>query len=67
MDRREISHWMREVMDHLGRGCDQWQASEGGSEQFALQAIERDLSELQRICRAARQVKSAAFQHARAA
>ncbi len=54
MDRRESVLWMREVLDHLNRCCDQWQSTERGSEQLAIQAIERDVAELQRVCRIAR-------------
>jgi len=54
MNRRETTLWMREVLDHLNRSCDQWQAGDGRADSFALQSIERDLAELQRACRAAR-------------
>jgi hypothetical protein len=67
MDRREMALWMREVIDHLSRGCDQWQFAGETSEQFALQSMERDLAELQRIVRTARRLEVAPVRHARAA
>lgn len=54
MERRETALWMREVLDHLNRCCDQWQSADRVSEQFAIQSIERDVAELQRVCRMAR-------------
>lgn len=55
VDRRNASLWMREVLDHLNRCYDQWQAGDIRLEGFAIESIERDLTELQRICQAARQ------------
>jgi hypothetical protein len=54
MDRRETALCLREVLDHLNRCCDQWHAADSRTEQWALQSIERDLAELQRVCRMAR-------------
>jgi hypothetical protein len=51
MDRRNTMLCMRDVLDHLNRCYDQWQAAEGRVERFVVQSMERDLAELQRICR----------------
>lgn len=67
MDRRELSLRMREVLDHLSRGCDQWQFQDGSGESLALQSMERDLAELQRLCRAAGFTVGGALASARAA
>lgn len=74
MERRETVLWMREVLEHLNRCCDQWEVSGSRAEQMAIQSMERDLAELQRICRTARQVErdsrpsgEDSLQHARAA
>jgi len=67
MDRRELTLRMREVLDHLGRTSDHWQCSAGAAESFTLQSMERDLAELQRLCRAARQTASTDYRRSRAA
>lgn len=54
MDRRDTALRMREVLEHLNRCCEQWQLADCASDQLAIQAIERDLAELQRVCRIAR-------------
>lgn len=56
MDRRTTALCMREVLEHLNRCCEQWQAADGRNERFVEQSVERDLAELQRIWRAARRM-----------
>ncbi len=67
MERRELALRMREVVDHLGRASDHWQFCDGAMETFTLQSMERDLAELQRLCRAARQTATAGYHCSRAA
>ncbi|HTU26425.1 MAG TPA: hypothetical protein VMF30_13550 [Pirellulales bacterium] len=50
MDRRTAFLWrMQEVLEHLGRACDQWQDAEGTAAQYWAENMKRDVGELGRL------------------
>lgn len=50
MDRQAGFLWMKDLLEHLGQCCDQWQAADPPAERFLADAMRRDLDELRRVC-----------------
>jgi hypothetical protein len=49
MDRRQQHLRMRDLLQHLGRACQQWVEAEGQTAEYLAQSIDRQLAEFHRL------------------
>jgi hypothetical protein len=67
MDRKTKLLWMKDILEHLGECCDEWQLADPQSERFLAEAIERDLEEFRRLCSSLRRETHSATRRRQAA